>query len=144
MPFIDEIIRRAVAEGRFDNLPGKGRPLDLRENPFEDPAWRTAYKLLRNSGFSLPWIETRREIESGRERARQALSRAWQDRRERLASGSSQQAEEGPWRRALDAFHAQVAELNRQIRDYNLQVPAPQFQRPLLDTEREVQAVRQG
>lgn len=33
-------IREAMAEGAFDNLKGKGHPLDLEENPFEDPSLR--------------------------------------------------------------------------------------------------------
>ncbi len=142
MSIVDEIIRRAVAEGRFENLPGKGKPLDLRENPYEDPGWRTAYRLLRNSGFSLPWIELRQEIETGWERARQDLARAWQARQARLAEEGKPQAGEASWQRALGAFHTQVTELNRQIREYNLQVPAPQFQRPLLDAEREARALK--
>ena len=30
MPNIEELMRRAMAEGKFDNLPGKGKPIDLR------------------------------------------------------------------------------------------------------------------
>jgi len=37
---IDEIIRRAIEEGQFDDLPGKGKPLRLDEDPNSDPAWR--------------------------------------------------------------------------------------------------------
>src|SRR5690606_37251344 len=33
----EERILEAMAQGAFDNLPGKGRPLDLRENPFVPP-----------------------------------------------------------------------------------------------------------
>ncbi|MEA3440806.1 MAG: DUF1992 domain-containing protein [Chloroflexota bacterium] len=57
MTGIEEHIRRAMEEGKFDDLPGKGKPLRLDHNPHEDPQWRTAYRMLRNSGFTLPWIE---------------------------------------------------------------------------------------
>ena len=33
-------IREAMEEGAFENLRGKGRPLDLEENPYEDPSLR--------------------------------------------------------------------------------------------------------
>ncbi len=46
-------IREAIEKGEFDNLPGKGQPLDLSENPFEDPDLRTVHRLLRNA-VSLP------------------------------------------------------------------------------------------
>ncbi len=36
---IDEIIRQAMREGAFDNLPGKGKPLELIENPYLDREW---------------------------------------------------------------------------------------------------------
>ena len=64
MPNIEEQIRRAQEGGQFDDLPGKGKPLRLDENPHEDPEWRLAHQILRNGGFSLPWIEMWREIEA--------------------------------------------------------------------------------
>jgi DnaJ homolog subfamily C member 28 len=39
-------------EGAFDRLEGTGEPLDLRENPFENPSLRMAHRLLRNNGFA--------------------------------------------------------------------------------------------
>ena len=39
---IEEQLRKAREEGKFDNLRGHGQPLDLSENPFEDPTWRLA------------------------------------------------------------------------------------------------------
>ena len=42
---IEEQIRRAIQEGKFDDLPGKGKPLKLDENPFEESEWRMANKI---------------------------------------------------------------------------------------------------
>jgi hypothetical protein len=56
-------IREAMEEGAFDHLDGSGRPLDLRENPFEDPSQRMAHRLLKNNGFAPAWIEEAKEIE---------------------------------------------------------------------------------
>ena len=42
---IEEIIRRAIQEGKFDDLPGKGEPLQLDDNPHEDPEWRAAHHI---------------------------------------------------------------------------------------------------
>ena len=67
-----------MADGKFDNLPGKGKPLHLDEtNPHADPEWELAYRMLKESGYSLPWIETIREIEKDIEAARRDLQRAW-------------------------------------------------------------------
>jgi transposase-like protein len=57
-------IRQAMEEGAFDCLDGTGEPLDLNENPFEDPSLRLAHRLLRNNGFAPEWIEESRDIET--------------------------------------------------------------------------------
>ena len=62
---IDEQIRQAMQRGDFDDLPGKGKPLDLSENPYEDPGWRMTYRIFKENGYTLPWIETRRNYRTG-------------------------------------------------------------------------------
>lgn len=56
-------IQEAMEEGAFDNLAGRGRPLDLSEDPYEDPSLRMAHRLLRNNGFAPAWVEERKELE---------------------------------------------------------------------------------
>ena len=61
-PFEDPVevkIKAAMAEGDFDNLPGKGKPLDLKAYIETPEHLRTAYHILKNSGY-LP-EEVRRE-----------------------------------------------------------------------------------
>ena len=55
-------IREAIEEGAFEHLEGTGKPLDLSENPFEDPSDRMANRLLKNNGFAPDWIEEAKEI----------------------------------------------------------------------------------
>jgi DnaJ family protein C protein 28 len=131
---VEEKIQRAIEEGAFDDLPGKGRPLNLDEAPFEDPDMRLAHHLLRSSGYTLPWIAERKEIENDIQGARSHLARSWQWYR---AAGASDWAQ-GEWQRALDAFRRQVEVINVRIRNYNLVVPVSAAQRQLLDVEREV------
>jgi len=66
-----------MEQGEFDDLPGKGKPVDTSENPFEDPALRLAHRMLRNAGFAPSWIEERKDIDSEFENARNELSRMW-------------------------------------------------------------------
>ena len=73
----EKSIREAIEKGEFDNLAGKGKPLDLSENPFEDPDLRTVHRLLRNAGFAPAWIEERKDIEAQFELARTTLTHAW-------------------------------------------------------------------
>lgn len=132
MPDIEEHIRKAIEEGQFDNLPGKGKPLKLEENPHENPEWRLTYIMLKNSGFSLPWLEERREIEEELEQAHASLQRAWDQRKsDRLA--------EDAWQRAVEAYRLRVGELNKRILHYNLSVPSAQFQMWVVNADQAIQ-----
>lgn len=126
----DEIIQRAMDEGAFDNLPGKGKPLKLDENPHEAEEWRTAYRVLRSSGHSLPWIEMRKEIEEAVDQALSDARSAWQ-------SGSQEF-----WQAHLEIFQQRIEALNQRIFQYNLMAPSPQFHRQLLQLKREVEKVQ--
>lgn len=139
---IDEIIRRAIEEGKFNDLPGKGKPLHLDENPHLDPAWRAAYHLLQSSGYSLPWIETLREIESDLEVARADLARVWRWRASALENPAGALDAETEWRRAVLSFRERVQDLNRRIRDYNLVAPSTQFQRRMVNADREIELIK--
>lgn len=58
----EELIKKAQERGEFDNLPGKGKPIDLTEY-FEMPEdVRVAQSVLKNSGFSSPEVELLNEI----------------------------------------------------------------------------------
>jgi len=44
-------IAEAMSEGRFDCLPGRGRPQELEDLSHLAPEMRLAYIILKNSGF---------------------------------------------------------------------------------------------
>src|SRR5579883_2651574 len=93
-------IREAMDEGAFEHLDGSGKPLDLEENPFEDPSLRMAHRLLKNNGFAPAWIEEGKEIEREIQALRSTAAGLPEDER----------------RRRIDA-------LNGRIRIYNLKAP---------------------
>ena len=129
---IEEAIRRAMESGQFDNLPGMGKPLRLDENPFEDPEWRIAHHILSSSGFTLPWIEIRREIEGLIQSARDEIRRSWEWRKTALADRLPPPFIEAEWSRAQERCRERVCDINQRIQNYNLEVPSPRFQlRPL-------------
>jgi DnaJ family protein C protein 28 len=121
-------LREAIENGEFDNLPGKGEPVDLQENPFEDPDLRVVHRLLRNAGFAPAWIEERKDIDVELERAQTKLLRAWELFGERKS--------ESEWERNVKEFREKVAELNQRVRIYNLKAPAAVFQRRHIDAEK--------
>lgn len=145
MPNIEEHLRKAMEDGKFDNLPGKGKPLRLDEvNPHADPEWELAYHMLQESGYSLPWIEIIREIEKDIETVRKELQRAWKWRIIYLSAEVPEEKASEEWERSQLAFKDKLPELNKRIRDYNLQVPHARFQRPMLNYEGELNKITDG
>lgn len=138
MPDIEDQIRKAIEEGKFNNLPGKGKPLRLDDDPHIDPDWRLAHHLLKGSGYTLPWIESRQEILSGIEAARDDFHYAWLWRERSLADGLPGAAVEAEWQRTLTAFSDRIRTLNKKILSFNLEAPSAQFQLNPLNIEHEI------
>lgn len=141
MPNIEELIRAAMREGKFENLPGKGKPLKLEENPHADPDWQLAHHILRESGFTLPWIEKRQEIEVDLAKTRADLLRAWKWHQNQFPEDLPHDQVEEAWLDAQEAFREHVQKLNKRIADYNLEAPSDQFQMRSLNYEREITAL---
>jgi hypothetical protein len=55
-------IREAMDNGEFDDLPGKGKPLDLEDDSHIPQDIRLAHKILKNAGCLPPELELRKEI----------------------------------------------------------------------------------
>ena len=136
MPNTDEQIRRAMQEGQFEELPGRGRPLQLDDEPFEDPDWRLAHHMLRSAGYSLPWIETRREIEADLATVCLDLKKAW-ERHQSVARGPDLTRQR--WNQAQVNFREAIADLNKRILSYNLEAPSMQLQLNPINPEREIE-----
>ncbi len=138
---IEDIIQQAMRQGAFDNLPGKGKPLDLEDNPHLDPEWQLAYHLLKQNGFAPQFIEQRQTIETDLAAAREALARSWAWRQRELESGKDSAFAEGEWSRAKKIFQQTVENLNKNIKAYNLQVPTPKLYRLLIIISEEIEVL---
>lgn len=56
-------ILEAMERGEFDDLPGKGKPLDLEDDdPMVPEELRMAYRIMKNAGMLPPELELRKEI----------------------------------------------------------------------------------
>jgi hypothetical protein len=59
---VEAIIQQAMERGEFDNLPGKGKPIDLTEY-FETPEEvRLANSVLKNAGMTSREVDLLKEI----------------------------------------------------------------------------------
>lgn len=59
---VEQKIRDAIARGEFDNLPGKGKPLDLSDWQKTPEQMRMAHSLLKSSGYTPPEVQMKSEI----------------------------------------------------------------------------------
>lgn len=56
----ERLIREAQEDGRFDDLPSRGRPLQVDDDPHAGDM-ALAYHVLRNARIAPPWIELDKE-----------------------------------------------------------------------------------
>ena len=116
MPDIEDQIQKAIHEGQLNNLRGQGKPFThLDSDPLKH--------LLGEQGFVPHWVEVDREIQRKIELAEQAIKRTYEWVMELWTSGSSDRhfAQE-EWRRALHIFDERSAEINAQIKLFNLEL----------------------
>jgi DnaJ homolog subfamily C member 28 len=104
-------IEIALKNGEFDNLPGKGRPLQLgQQNPEMDDQF-LANHLLKNNGYIPDWLEERKVL---------------------LNEIEAFQKEPGLSNQSEEQFKETFIHLNRRICGYNLRVPVVSMQLQLL------------
>ena len=65
---VEEKIRQAMAEGEFDNLPGRGKPLNLNSYFATPEEVRVAYSMLKSAGFVPEEAQLLKDIEALRVR----------------------------------------------------------------------------
>lgn len=85
--FVEEQIKKAVAKGEFDNLPGRGQPLDL-DAYFNTPeGLRLCYSLLKNGNFVPEEVQMLKDIEALKEQHAACLD---EEKKNRLAKTISE------------------------------------------------------
>lgn len=103
-----------MEEGQFENLQGKGKPLNLSMNPHADPAEDTLYKILSKNGCSPEWVELNKEIRNKIAEWRAALKKAWVQKVDQ---------DDAKWAESSEALKLQLRDINNKVFRYNLIVP---------------------
>ncbi len=60
--FAEERIKNAIKDGEFDNLPGKGKPLQLEDMSQVPAELRTGYKILKNAGVLPEEVQLKKDM----------------------------------------------------------------------------------
>lgn len=113
MNVVEQRIWHSMEEGQFENLPGKGKPLNLSSNPHADPADDTLYRVLSKNGCAPRWVELNKEIRSQASEWRRALKKAWEDG----------ERDDPKWDQTAEALKLQLKHINNKVMEYNLIVP---------------------
>ena len=114
--YVDRQIRLAQEEGKFDHLPGQGKPFThLNGDPLE--------QVLRAQGFVPRWVELDREIRDKVEIAEQAVRRTYEWVMQTWSSGSADRRyAESEWLEAQRVFAKRLDEINQLVRILNLEL----------------------
>ena len=143
---VEKQIREAMERGDFDDLPGKGKPLELGENPFTPADWRLAFKMLKDAGMVPDWIEQGKEIRAELQALALLLEQQLQWQRERAAKLQTLPAQEmiaerermaQARERTCAAYRKRATALNKMIDLFNLKVPdgIPHYARIRIEEE---------
>lgn len=136
---IENIIQQAQKDGKFENLKGKGKPLQIQQKPFVDPEWQLAFDILQKDGFVLPWIDKYNEIENRLKAAREQYQRT--DRWARSTETPNPETikfVENELHVARKKFFDAIESINQLIAAYNLEIPSSRFFRMKVDAQLEL------
>ncbi|KAG8087619.1 hypothetical protein GUJ93_ZPchr0010g11186 [Zizania palustris] len=103
---VEQRIWHSMEEGHFENLPGKGKPLNLNSNPHADPAEDTLYRILSRNGCAPEWVELNKEIRGMIARWRSALRKAW---------ANHSQDDGSTWHEDCRLLREQICQINDKV-----------------------------
>lgn len=139
---IDRMVREARDAGHFNNLAGHGKPLNLEDNPFAGE-WGAAYRMVANSGATLPWIDLNNDILQLDEQRRQLLQKAAQYAK-KMQEAVFLRPEQVPWykrerERQRKQFQQHVERYNAEIYRFNIMCPVHALAKATLPVKAELQ-----
>ena len=135
---IDELIQEGMADGLFDNLPGKGRPLNLQRNLYAADM-ELANELLKENDLPPAWILQRNEILAKIAKLRAEIERQWGwHQREFAVSAASRSQLTIRWDDYCLKWDEAIDELNQAIDTFNLKRPSDNLEIFKLNLEDEL------
>ncbi|VDI51928.1 DnaJ homolog subfamily C member 28 [Mytilus galloprovincialis] len=137
---VQDLIQESMSKGEFDNLSGKGKPLDYNErNPLVDTMTHNINKILINNGYAPQWITLEKEIREDITSIRRRLA----IEKKNMNSLTSSSSLDKKWRHHVKVFENSILELNEKIMRFNMIVPVNLLQKQKIpyNVKREIQRV---
>ena len=112
-------IREAMDAGEFDNLPGKGKPVEIDSDPFTPAHLRIANRILKNARALPEWMQLEKDIE----REVSALAPARERALRALRAARNAQSRERIAQRLRDSNRESLDLINTMVLTYNYNAP---------------------
>ncbi len=125
---MEDLIEDGRRRGLFEDLPGKGKPLDLQQNIYEG-GQALANQLMKANDIKPAWLAHRLGVVEAIEALRVEMARTWERYRTNFAHASGEghrQALNFGWDEACRGWQVTVDKLNKEIESYNLKRPPGQ------------------
>jgi DnaJ family protein C protein 28 len=123
---VEDLIQEGLEHGVFDNLKGKGKPLNLKANLYEGDS-KLAHELMKEHQILPLWLAKRNVVKVTIEEFRQDIGRRWQRHEQayRLATDEGRRnALSLSWRAQCRVWEGEIKEINKLIDDFNLRRPS--------------------
>ncbi|KAJ7428250.1 DnaJ subfamily C member 28 [Willisornis vidua] len=116
---VEDLIQESMAKGDFDNLRGKGKPLQkFSDCPHIDPMTHNLNRILIDNGYQPEWILLQKEIRETIEQLRKGVVAS----RRKLGEPMSP-SEQKQWGQVCEQFMEDIRKLNKRVDNFNLVVP---------------------
>ncbi|XP_069058563.1 dnaJ homolog subfamily C member 28 isoform X2 [Pleurodeles waltl] len=131
---VEDLIQESMARGDFDNLSGRGKPLDkFSYCPHVDPMTHNLNRILMDNGYQPEWIMLQKEIRETIQNLRKEIVDARKKYSEPLTSQKLKL-----WNLSCEEFRENIKKLNKRINDFNLIVPLLNWQMVHFNAEKEI------
>ncbi|NWI71008.1 DJC28 protein, partial [Todus mexicanus] len=131
---VEDLIQESMAKGDFDNLRGKGKPLQkFSHSPHIDPMTHNLNRILIDNGYQPEWILMQKEIRETIEQLRKSMVTSRSKLGEPMTPFRQKQ-----WNRICEQFIEDIRKLNRRVDSFNLVVPLLSRQMVHFNAEKEI------
>ncbi|NXO44954.1 DJC28 protein, partial [Locustella ochotensis] len=135
---VEDLIQESMAKGDFDNLRGKGKPLQkFSHSPHIDPMTHNLNRILIDNGYQPEWILLQKEIRETIERLRKSIVASRRKLGEPMTPPEQKQ-----WGRVCEQFAEDIRKLNKRVDNFNLVVPILSRQMVHFSTDKEIRRAR--
>ncbi|XP_033002844.1 dnaJ homolog subfamily C member 28 [Lacerta agilis] len=137
---VEDLIQESMAKGDFENLSGKGKPLQkFSDCPHIDPMTHNLNRILIDNGYQPEWILIQKEIRETIEKLRKDMIAS----RNKLGEPMTPQKEK-QWKESCEQFTESIQALNKRINDFNLVVPILSRQMVHFNADKEISRAQES